>query len=263
MWLSDDKVVPMQLITDEQLAKIVDSLRSPDDLDDHWVLEFLQRAAARRPELVLDLAKVRLEDALVSHNWRKHPIGIVGRHQKPLGLCAHERGPLLLRGLLDWALPRIDDPLFAHCFADVVHGLFDICDDACFAVLQAWLAGGGKQSFMVLAAIMRDASASFVPKHSHFIEWALCAARAVDSKTHRTLTSALFASAISGTRAGAPGKPFPADLEMKAQAETKLAYLSRGDAAHALYDQLRRYAVYNIERQVAEGRLMDELDADE
>jgi hypothetical protein len=263
MWLSDDKLVPMQLISDDQLARIVASLRSTDRLDDHWVHEFLQRVGSRKPELVVELVKARLEDGLAANDWSKHPVGIGTRHQKPLGLCAHERGPALFSDLLDWALPRIDDYRFAHRFSDLIHGVFGLCDDACLPALEAWFASGGKEHLKVVAAILREADSSFVLRHGEFVARALRAAHTQGLKTHSAVASALYSSAMSGIRHGVAGKPFPIDEQMKAHAEAQLAQISRADPTYGLYDSLRKHAERDIERQLAEGRLMDEGEAEE
>jgi len=50
---------------------------------------------------------------------------------------------------------------------------------------------------------------------------------------------------------------------MKAHADAQLARLPRGLPAFELCDGMRKDAVAGIQRQATEGRLMDELDADE
>jgi hypothetical protein len=69
-------------------------------------------------------------------------------------------------------------------------------------------------------------------------------------------------ASVSGARYGAPGQPFAADLELKAMAERRLALLARSDPTFELCRALQNHAAQEIERQLEEGRRMDEEDAD-
>ena len=79
---------------------------------------------------------------------------------------------------------------------------------------------------------------------------------------HRDLSSSLYAAALSSVRSGTPGMPFPEDLRTKEQSEAVLATLSKVDPAYGLYEDIKKHAEHGIERSLAEGRAMDEEDAD-
>ena len=122
--------------------------------------------------------------------------------------------------------------------------------------------GGTDEHFKVITAIVREAGPRFVYFHEGFVARVLKAARSVGRTTHRDLSSAIFAASVSGVRSGAPGQPFHFDLELKAMSEQRLALLAKSDPTFDLYRELRDYAVREIERQLEEGRRMDEEDAD-
>lgn len=88
------------------------------------------------------------------------------------------------------------------------------------------------------------------------------ASPALGKSVHRDLSSSLYAAAVSGVRSGTPGMPFPEDLRAKEQSEAVLASLSKADPAYELYEDLKKHAEHGIERSRAQGRAMDEEDAD-
>lgn len=260
MWLAYDDTIPFALIRDEQLRRLVEGLRNAPRLDDHWLNHFLKKAIRRAPALVLDLAKARIEDALQSDDWSKHPLGDMLREQNALTLLAHPEGPALLRDLLEWARERISDYRFGYHFADLVRILCGPYDAACITVLEEWASVGTVEHVNVLAAVLREAGQSFIYDHGAFISRALRVAGTLGRKVHKLLSSAIFASAVSGVRSGVPGQPFEFDLRLKTHAERQLAQLGRADPAYDLYRGLLEHAEQDIESQEREGRLMDEED---
>jgi hypothetical protein len=88
-------------------------------------------------------------------------------------------------------------------------------------------------------------------------------AKFVSSDAMEKVSSALYASAISGVRGGSPGKPFPRDLMVRDEATKLMESMGHFDPAYKLYQRVRESAVYDIERQVEEGRIMDEQDDSE
>jgi hypothetical protein len=127
-------------------------------------------------------------------------------------------------------------------------------------VLEEWGRGGTVEHVNVLAAVLREAGQSFIDDHGAFISRALRVARTLGRKVHKVLSSAIFASAVSGVRSGVPGQPFDFDLRLKTHAERELARLGRADPAYDLYRGLLEHAEQDIERQEREGRLLDEED---
>jgi hypothetical protein len=262
MWLDDDKIIPFESISDEDLERIIQLFVTPDRLDEHFMHGFLARVAKRNPRQVLELAKARLEGAIAEDNWKYSPIGGLGSATESLNLLKHPDGAAMFRETLDWALPRATDYQFSYRFADLVVGVFGFAEPVFASNLEAWSAGGKSAHFAVVAAVLREAPNQFVFSEHAFVLRILRSARSVGKPAHRAASSSLFASALGGVRSGTPGQPFPADVEMKERAEQVLSILSEGDPAFGLYDDLRRHAEDGIERARAEGRAMDEEDAD-
>jgi hypothetical protein len=191
------------------------------------------------------------------------PLGGVLNDRGALDLLAIPEGAALLRSLLDWALDRIDAYQFSYRFAELVQTLCSPYDAACVATIEDWLtAGDTPNHFKVVTAIVRDAGPSFVSDHEAFIGRALRAALCIGRKAHKDLSSTIFASSVGGGRSGTPGQPFDADVRLKRLAEERLERITRADPAYDLYLAMRDQAAQDIERQLADGRRMDEEDAD-
>ena len=148
-------------------------------------------------------------------------------------------------------------------FAEMLQSLCSPYDATCVATIEDWLiAGGTADHFKVVTAIVRDAGAGFIFDNERFIARSLGAARAVGRKVFKDLSSAIFATSVSGLRSGSPGQPFEADVRLKDLAEQRLARITRADPTYDLYADIKRHATQDIERQLADGRRMDEEDAD-
>ena len=263
IWLVHDDTIPFDLIRDDQLRRLLDGLRNVPQLDDHWVNAFLKKAIGRAPAAVLDLAKARIDASIAREDWSMQSLGSVLNDRDAFDLLAVTEGAVLLRSLLDWALDRIGDYQFSYRFAELVQALCRPYSAACVATIEEWLtAGGAPIHFKVVTAIVRDAGPSLVSDHEGFVGRALRAARSIGRKAHKDLSSAIFAASVSGVRSGSPGQPFNADVRLKELAEERLEQITRADPAYDLYVAMRNHAAQDIERQLADGRRMDEEDAD-
>lgn len=263
MWLVHDETIPFDLIREDQLRQLLDGLLNVSRLDDHWVNAFLKKAIGRAPGAVLDLAKARIGASIARKDWSMQSLGSVLNDRDALNLLVIPEGATLLRNLLDWALDRIGTHQFSYRFAELVQSLCSPYDAMCVSIIEDWFtAGGTPDHFKVMTAIVRNTGPSFVSDHEPFISRSLRAARSIGRKVHKELSSAIFASSVSGVRSGAPGQPFDADVQLKRLAEERLESITRADPAYDLYAALRDHAAQNIERQLADGRRMDEEEAD-
>lgn len=262
MWIAHGETIPFELIREDQLQRIIGGLRNADSLDDYWLNVFLKKAIHRVPGLVLELAMARIDDAVLSDDWQKQPLGGVLHDRDALDLMSLPEGAVLLRGLLDWALERIEGGAFSYLFGELIQSLCSPYGVACIATMEDWFTAGTAEHFKVVTTILRDAGPHFIHANEGFVARALKSARGISRQAHVDLSSAIFASSVGVFRSGVPGQPFDVDLELKSMAEQRLISLAKSDPTFELYRDLRDYATREIERQIKEGRYMDEIDAD-
>lgn len=264
MWFDDDKLIPLESLTENVTKDILKMFSDAPRIEEHFALGFLARVAKRRPGLIVDLAKERVERASEQADGWNAPFGYLSRRNRPFNMLEHPDGSILLLGVLEWALPQIENYRFSHCLANLVSGVFGIGHPTCIDILETWCTNvRSEQHFKVLAAVLRQAPRSFVFEHRAFVTRILRAARSVGVSPHRNLASSLYAAATSGVRSGIPGEPFPEDITIKAKAEEVIAHLSTGDPAYAMYNDIREHSEHNINRSLAEGRAMAEADTEE
>ncbi|HEX7638568.1 MAG TPA: helix-turn-helix domain-containing protein [Burkholderiaceae bacterium] len=258
--LGNAEVFPLELFTDAQLAHLVAGLRHAKDLEDFWVNRFLQRVTRHAPNLVLELAKARIDDAVKQDALGRHALGHAFRDDMSLDLMAGPDGPRLLRDLLDWALTRIDDRRYTTFLGDLVRMLCRELEASTLQLIEDWLAPCDEKRFIVVSEVLRAAPPTLLFEHGPFIRRLLQQAKVAGRQVHRGLTRALVDASISGVRTGRPGEPFEADKRLKAHAEEQMTQISRVDAAYELYRELYSYATQSIDQQLRQGRLMDEED---
>lgn len=263
MWFGDDRMVPVDSLSADEIRGIFKFLGNCMRLDDRPLHDFLKRVAQRAPKAVVELAMDRLTRAMARDDWSFATISGFSRLGPTLDVLEHPDGPGLLGAVLDWSLPQIGDDRFAHHFRDLIAGVFGFRTQILTNLLEAWCAGGKSGHFQVVGHVLRNAPPSFVFEEHPFVRRILKAARSLGGTAYRELKGSMWISAAMGTRSGTPGKPFPEDLSIKRKAEETLALLSKGDPAYSLYDDLRKGAERDIERSVAMGRAMDEEDSEE
>jgi len=74
-------------------------------------------------------------------------------------------------------------------------------------------------------------------------------AEAIGPTAVADLRSSLFGSAISGSRHGTPGQPFPEDVRLKTKSEEALARLPKGSPVAEFYEALAQNAAQDIQRK--------------
>ena len=117
-----------------------------------------------------------------------------------------------------------------------------------------------REGFAVATSLARQTPQSFVFEQHEFVIWVMRLARSHGTDILRKLVSALYCAAVSGSRSGVPGEPFPQDIKLRDRAAEVLSGLTRQDPAYELYSDLHRHAIQSIKMQEEEGRMMAEMD---
>jgi hypothetical protein len=95
-------------------------------------------------------------------------------------------------------------------------------DDNVVAIIEGEMDVAQPKDFEYIASILRQADPKFVFRHPAFLSRLLERARQYGLKTAQTIVGELFGSAISGSRSGVVGSPFPEDIELAEAARSAL-----------------------------------------
>ncbi|QHG22480.1 helix-turn-helix domain-containing protein [Pseudomonas sp. DTU12.1] len=241
-------------ISSDQFRILLVALGQLPELDDHWVVRFLKQAVETVPADVVEMLKGRLQLAGRSLGYRSMRMG---RSGSGLGLLSHPDGQRLLQELLAWAVDCQNDGKLGMDIGTCITGLCGKYGPQVLGSLLDVLKGGGQAHVNVVASTLRCAHQSFVIDETPYIRELLSQAELVSDKAVKDISSALWASAVSGGRSGLAGEPFKEDVVLKDYAETILKGMSRMDPAYKLYNWLFQHSKENIERQADENRAME------
>ena len=244
--------VPIDRLTEDDLQAFLDKLMAVPELDGHWLETFLSLASKAFPTRIADFFIRRLDHATRTADWHYRPCNHGPYGHVPLRIReTQEYGPLLIK-VMRWIKDAKYDAghkmLFDYRSRELFEALFGSFDGEVVQHLDAWSATADKNDMQLIANIMHEAPLDFVFAQAPFVERLLERAKRVDNDSLKRVTTGLFNSAISGIRQGVPGEPFPRDLETKSKAESILRSLSRFSPAYQLYEALKNYSEWGIER---------------
>lgn len=261
MWLSGNDQIPFHRLTDEHIKVILQKLEKREDIGDYWILAFLKKVLSTRRDIGIQFFKSRMLRAAGREDWAYRPIPWGATNEVSPDLAATPDTDRLLRELFQWAVEQEEaGNSILIWFGDFIKFLFGTLNEALRGFVLGWASSGKEIEIDVLASVLREAPPDFIFVNSNFVRDLLRAAKFVSNEAMETVSSALYASSISGVRQGSPGKPFPRDLMMRDEATKLMESMGRFDPAYKLYQRVRESALRDIEFQVEEGRIMDEQD---
>ena len=228
-------------IADDMLKQIVDC----PSIEQHWVQQFLFALSREQPTKLVLLLRNRVE------RWEQ--LGYGGYDPLPF----HWSFPLqvrsdpdlinILRGLLKWISEGLESWMRqdagGRLFAAVVQ---DFNDPDVLAFLQDALDERSPTLMAALASVLRQMPHDFVFSHPDFVSAALRAASAVGEEPLQHVAGALHGAAMSGSFSGAPGHPFPRDVEQRDKAGGLADSSPAGSIEQEFYRSLQRSAAERI-----------------
>ena len=137
IWLwNEEHGIPLEQISPADAERLLRLLQALANLDDHHLRDVLKRFAPRWPELVVNLAKTRLERCLQQPKhispWHQH------HPSDSLDLLELPQGPALFTECLEWRLPRADQTAFRAAWANLVAYLFGWREPRLTSTLWSW-----------------------------------------------------------------------------------------------------------------------------
>lgn len=257
VWLTHRDTIPSEAIALEQWRMLLQKLSRVPDVDDHSVQKFLKKAVAAVPADVIEMLKTRLQDGARNFGYRTLRRDRTGGG---LALLSHPDGHRLLREFLVWAVDVLAGDKLAMDIGACVSGLCGKYGPEVLDLLLEVVKGGGQRHADVVASVLRNAYQNFVINETSFIRDVLNQAELINEQAVKDISSALWSSALTGSRSGVVGEPFKEDVAIHAHAAKVLSGLSKMDPAYRLYSGLLQDTKENIERQARTKRAMEDED---
>lgn len=259
MWLSGNDQVPFHRLTEEHIEVLLKKLEERKDISDYWILAFLKKVLSSRRDMGIQFFKSRMIHASSQEDWSYRPIPWDVTNEVSPDLAATPDTDRLLRELFQWAveLEEAGNSVLPW-FGDFIKFLFGTLNESLRGLVLGLASSATQIEIDVLACVLREVPHDFIFTNSNFVRDLLRTAKSVSNEAMEQVSSALYASSVSGVRHGSPGKPFPRDLMVRDEATKLMESMGRFDPAYKLYQRVRESAMHDIERQVEEGRIMDE-----
>lgn len=261
MWIAGDKRTPFDSIGESNVKAILQKLLPLPRIDDYWVQEFIKKSLHHYPGPVVDFLVSRVAIAQERGDWSYNPVPWSSGLRGDWGLMKQQDALQWTRRLFDWALAQEQaGESVLPWFGDLVSTLCTVSSSDFVEFFRQWISSAGREGFAVATSLARQTPQSFVFEQHEFVVWMMRLARSHGADVLRKLGSALYCAAVSGSRSGVPGEPFPQDIRLRDSADEVLSGLNRQDPAYELYSDLHRHAIQSIEMQEEEGRMMAEMD---
>ena len=228
-------------VADDMLLQIVDC----PSIEQYWVQEFLFALSKTKPKDVVELLKQRIE------RWEQLGYGgydpLPFHWSHPLQIRLDPDLTILLRQLLDWIAEAPDSWMRHDAGGRLVAAIVqDFNDPDVMAFLNGALEERSPIVMNALASVLRQLPHDFVLSHRELVSRALRAASSTDEDSVKQIAGALHGAAVSGSFTGAPGQPFPRDVEQRDEAGTLADSFPSGSIEEEFYRSLQRSAEERI-----------------
>lgn len=261
MWISGERRIPFDSIGESNVKAILKKLLSLPRIDDHWIQEFIKTSLRHHTGLVIDFLVARVTVAQERGDWSYTPVPWSSAMRGDWGLMKQQDALQWIRRLFDWALIQEQaGESVLPWFGELIRTLCTINSSDFVEFFRQWISSSGRDGFAVVNSIARETPPSFVFKQHEFVIWLMRLGRSHGIDVLRKLETALYGAAVSGSRSGVPGEPFPQDIRLRDCAANVISSMNRQDPAYELYFDLHRHALQSIGMQEEEGRMMAAMD---
>jgi hypothetical protein len=246
-------VLPFEMLTNEDVGHFLSSMLPLQELDGHWIEEFLAMASADHPWLTAQFFMDRVDLATEEKGWKYRPCNHGPYSYVPLKFRSAPDFGQLLRHVTRWMQSKAGgDYMIESHLGNLFDAMFAPFDSEILGCLQDWVDQATANDFHIITKIIREAPNGLVFENKQFVLRVIEKGKLLGSKCFDAAENAFYASASSGLRSGVPGQPFSKDIAIKSAAEKALGEMPRFSPAYGLYDALRKGAEQGIERSIRE-----------
>ena len=240
-------------LTDAQRALIRHRLVLLPDVGQYWITAFLSERSAVEPAWVFELLQDRVSHAEALETLDGYD-AMPYHWDNALRVREHANFVSHLRRLHAWIADAPDSWKRQEMGGDVFRECAGRYDDIVLSVLAEALASTNEADVRAVAAVLRKAQRTLIWDAPEFVANALHAANRFGDDCRDQMMGALWASTTADVRTGAPGHPFPEDVEQRDQSNALAARLPKGSIEYDFYRSMAASAEQSIARSVEDRR---------
>jgi len=256
--LQRNVTIPFESLTEEDVKHFLKKLMAVPELDGYWIETFLSKVSKYHARIGASFFMDRVEHAATTEDWRYRPCNTGPYVHVPLRFRESEEFGSLLKQISSWMRSHGENYWFRHRAGELFEAFCNQFDAELLGFIQDWVDTSTPNDIAVISQILSEAHPTFVFEQRPFVVRFLDKAKQHGEKALETATSALYRSAITGLRSGAPGEPFPEDLRMKEESEKALEEIPRFSPSYQLYEHLNAHAEQGIKRSLQEREAFEE-----
>jgi transcriptional regulator with XRE-family HTH domain len=226
---------------------------------DSWSDMFLSNLSKHHAQLAADFLMARVEYAIdTNKDWHYRPCNFGPYLHLPLRFRESAEFDLLLRQVYQWMKSKGEDDYFQCRASELFDAMFSPFDRELISFIQDWIDESTPSEMRIIIQIFNEAHRNFVFEHQGFIVRFLDKAKQDGKQILDDALHALHRSAVSGSKYGPVGKPFPEDLFMKEEAEKALKEIPRFSPAYKLYELIKSNAEGSIQWSLKRGEAFED-----
>ncbi|WP_410676908.1 helix-turn-helix domain-containing protein [Amycolatopsis sp. cmx-4-68] len=244
-------------LTDAEIDDLFDQLRQCPSIDDYHITTLLAELSAARPEQVLDLL-LRRAETYEHHSSPTNYDAFPFHWDTPLHFRDSRDFERLLRRVVMWIAEAPQSWTRSQTGAEIFNAVAGPYEEQVSKLLSDAANSGAGEQMLAVAAILGHAPRDFIWNNTEFVIASLKAADGLGSDYLGAICGGVHSALIRGTRIGAPGQPFPEDVEQRDKANEIASTLPRGSVEHQFYQSLASAAERQISQEIGRDEELDD-----
>jgi hypothetical protein len=270
--LFSEKNELLEDLAEDDIVTFLARLKPLDELNGHWIEEFLAFASKAFANACADFFVERVEHAAKTQNWNHRPCNHGPYCNVPLRFREAPEFSRLLVRVSHWMSSYPEQSgLFRIRAGELFNAMFSSggnegrsdgsaakFDGELIIFLRDWVERADEAGLEVIGQVLREG-----PRDLPFRERTLALrylerCNQLGAKCYKGARGQLLAAALSGTRSGTPGEPFPEDIRLRDDATEALKSIPRFAPGRDFYEDLLSYAEHSIRQQLKEAETFEE-----
>jgi hypothetical protein len=270
--LFSEKDELLEELAEDDVVALLARLKPLEELQGHWIEEFLAFASQALANACADFFIERVEHAAKTDNWNHWPCNHGAYSHVPLRFREAPQFTRLLVRVSHWMSSYPEQSgLFRMRAGELFNAMFTAgnnegrSDEAAakfdaelVAFLRDWIERADEAGFELIGQALREGPRDLAFRERTLVLRYLGRCNHLGANCYKNARGQLLAAALSGMRSGTLGEPFPEDIRLKDEATDALKSIARFAPGRDFYEDLLSYAEHSIGQQLKETEAFDE-----